>query len=226
MSTQRQCNADSSSSAGSASLLGSGLSALVPLSRQLQERINLPQTTQGVGAGLGITPRPSKLRMLRAKRLLCSQVPKTWTPPEHLGSRVRQRGRERSGISSQHLTCLLSPSAAAMPPEHAFDAWAQRGRERGAQRHPANPQLGGAGIWEPTLRLSRGGRGRQEGRYKMRYLFIYLLLQVGERHPQQVERPACVPAQGIGELRGAEDTHRRSHRCSAQTFRASSKIPS
>lgn len=162
MSTQRQCGADSSS-AGSASSLGSGLSVLVSLSRQLQERINLPQTTQGVRAGLGITPGLPKLGMLKAKKLFCSQVSKTWTPLEHLGSHMRQRGRDKSGISSQHLTYLLSPSAAAMPPEHAFDASAQKGRE-GGQRRPTNLGLGGTGIRGPTLWLSRGGRGRREGR--------------------------------------------------------------
>lgn len=73
--------------------------------------------------------------------------------------------------------------------------------ERGVRDSP-QPMAGGAGIWEPApWPAGVAGTGKVGGRCGW-YLLIHLLLQVGEGHAQQVERPASIPAQGIRELQG------------------------
>lgn len=135
---------------------------------------------------MGIPPRLPKLGVMRAKRLLCLQVPQNLI--------VAGTGEGFHGsISPVDDLCQLLGGLQNLP------ATLEHKHREGSETFPS-PWLG-TGIWEPAL-WPAGVAGTQGKVREMWYLLIHLLLQVGEGHPQQVQRPASVPAQGIRELQG------------------------
>lgn len=151
-----------------------------------------PKPPQESGQGGNSTHTPHTGGDEGQKRLLCLWVPQNLIPKKQLGgkpSSVAGTGLgSHSNISPAYDLCQLLGGLQNLP------ATLQH-KERDIRDSPQIPVHGwGTGIW--------GLAGMEGKAWDMWYLLIHLLLQVGEGHPQQVQRPASVPAQGIRELQG------------------------
>lgn len=136
---------------------------------------------------------------MRAKRPLCLQVLQNLILKEQLGGKSSSVAGTGEGLRDFTPTSHLFMISVSCWEASRTCLCRLSKTERGQRRPPVHGW--GAGIWEPAGVAGTEGKVRD-----MWYLLIHLLLQVGEGHPQQVERPASVPAQGIRELQGHSTT--------------------